>query len=48
MDLLVGGNCVEAPQPLEVIPSQQDGPYAYRTTLEWCAVGSIVDEKPDS
>ena len=32
---------------MEVIPSQQDGPYAYRTILGWCVVGPIVDEKPD-
>ena len=48
VDLLIGANCVEALQPLEVIPSQQDGPYAYRTILGWCVVGQIVDEKPDA
>ena len=47
VDLLIGANCVEALQPLEVIPSQQDGPYAYRTILGWSVVGPIVDEKPD-
>ena len=48
VDLLIGANCVEALQPLEVIPSQQDGPYAYRTILGWYVVGPIVDEKPDA
>ena len=33
VDLLIGANCVEALQPLEVIPSQQEGPYAYKTIL---------------
>ena len=47
VDLLIGENCIEALQPLEVIPSQQDGPYAYRTILGWSVVGPIVDEKPD-
>ena len=36
--LLISANCVEALQPLEVIPSQQDGPYEYRTILGWCVV----------
>ena len=48
MDLLIGANCVEALQPLEVIPSQQDGAYTYRTTIGWCVVGPIVDKKPDA
>ena len=48
MDLLIGANFVETLQPLEVIPSQQDGPYAYRTILGWCVVRLIVDEKPDA
>ena len=47
VDLLIGANFVETLQPLEVIPSQQDGPYAYRTILGWSVVGPIVDEKPD-
>ena len=33
VDLLIGANCVEALQPLKVIPSQQEGPYAYKTIL---------------
>ena len=42
VDLLIGANCVEALQPLGIIPSQQDAyrtiPYAYRTILGWCVV----------
>ena len=45
--LLIGPNCVETLLPLEVIPSQQDGPYACGTILGWYVVGPIVDEKPD-
>ena len=48
VDLLNVVNCVEAIQPLEVIPSQQDGPCAYRTILRWCVVKPIVDEKSDA
>ena len=48
VDLLLGANCVEALQLLEVIPSQQNGPYAYRNILGWCVVGPIMDEKPDA
>ena len=43
VDLLIGANYTEALQPLEGIPSQQVGPYAYRTIL-----GPIVDENPDA
>ena len=48
VDLLIGAHCVEALQPLGVIPSQQNGPYAYRTILGWCVVEAIVDEKQDA
>ena len=48
VDLLNGANCVEALLPLEVIPSQQDGPYACMTILQWYVNGPIVDEKPDA
>ena len=39
--LLVGANCLEALEPVEVIPRQNDGPYAIRTALGWCIVGPI-------
>ena len=29
VDLLIGANCLEALEPLEVIPSQDKGPYAF-------------------
>ena len=48
VDLFIGANFVEAFQLLEVIPSQQDGPYGYRTILGYCVVGSILDKKPDA
>ena len=41
MDLLLGANCLEALEPVEVIPRQNDGPYTIRTALSWCVVGPI-------
>ena len=41
VDLLIGANCLEALEPVEVIPRQNDGPYAIRTALGWCVVGPI-------
>ena len=41
VDLLIGTNCLEALEPVEVIPRQNDGPYAIRTALGWCVVGPI-------
>ena len=39
--LLIGGNSSKALEPLEVIPSKDGGPYAFRTLLGWCIVGTI-------
>ena len=41
VDLLIGANCLEGLEPVEVIPRQNDGPYAIRTALGWCVVGPI-------
>ena len=41
VDLLIDANCLEALEPVEVIPRQNDGPYAIRTTFVWCKVGPI-------
>ena len=41
MDLLIGANCLEALEPVEFIPRQNDGPYAIRTAVGWCVVGPI-------
>ena len=41
VDLLIGANCLEALEPVEVIPRQNDGPYAIRTAVGWCVVGLI-------
>ena len=39
--LLIGTNCPQALEPIEVIHSQGSGPYAYRTRLGWCVSGPI-------
>lgn len=37
--LVIGSNCPEAVAPIEGIPSQKPGPFAYRTQLGWCIGG---------
>ena len=34
--LLIGNNCPKALEPMEVIASMEEGPYAKRTRLGWC------------
>ena len=41
VDVLIGANCLEALEPVEVIPWQNDGPYAIKTAFGWCVVGLI-------
>ena len=41
IELLIGGNCSKALEPLKVIPSDQGGSYAFKTLLGWCIVGTI-------
>ena len=45
--LLIGRNCPKAMEPVEVIPSEGEGPYAYRTRLGWC-VGMGDDTADES
>ena len=39
--LLIGANCMKAFEPLKVIASNTEGPYAYQTRLGWCIIGPI-------
>ena len=39
--LLIGENCMKALEPTRILQSQDGGPYAYKTILGWCVVGSI-------
>ena len=41
--LLIGANCIRAMEPMEIIPSSQGSPYAYRSRLGWCVVGPSSD-----
>ena len=36
---------MKALEPVEIIASQDGGPYAYKTKLGWCIVGPIVSNK---
>ena len=40
IDLLIGANCLKAPKPLEVMSSQDKGPYVFRAALGWCVLTS--------
>ena len=44
--ILIGGNCPRALEPIEVIPCQFDGPYAFRSVLGWCVTGLIFTKSP--
>ena len=39
--LLIGANCAKAPEPIDIIPSKNDGPYAFKTKLGWYIVGTV-------
>ena len=41
VDLVIGANCVKALEPIKVMSSEVQGPYAYKTVLGWCAVGAM-------
>ena len=40
--LLIGGNCTNALEPLEVISSEQGSPHVFQTLLGWTAVQSMM------
>ena len=45
LGLLIGRNCPKALEPLQVISSREEGPYAKRSRLGWCVVGPSVDKE---
>ena len=45
--LLIGANCMKALEPIKIIPSKGDGPYAYKTLLEWCIEGPIINTEAE-
>ena len=46
--LLFKGNCSKALEPLEIIPSDQGGPYTFKTLLGWCIIGTIDETTFDT
>ena len=46
--LLIGANCLRALEPLEVITSEGDGPYAFRSRLGWCVVGPLSERRDEN
>ena len=36
--LLIGENCTKVLEPIDIIPSENDGPYGFKTKLGWCIV----------
>ena len=45
--MLIGYNCAKALMPLEVVASEDDGPFAVRTILGWGIVGELPDVNYD-
>ena len=41
--IFIGGNCPTAMEPLNVIHSKDNGPYAVETKLGWCITGPISE-----
>ena len=44
LGLLIGRNCKKALEPVQLISSREDGPYAKRSRLGWCIVGSDEEQ----
>ena len=42
VSLLLGINCAQAIKPREVIPGNDDAPYAKRPALEWGVIGMVT------
>ena len=45
--LIIGSNCQKAVEQIESIPSEENGPFAFRTRLGWCVAGPIELEDTD-
>ena len=46
IELLIRANCTRALEPIKVIPSRNDGPYAIKTVLDCCIFGPISNRNP--
>ena len=38
---MIGANGAKALEPIDIIPSKNDGPYAFKTKLGWYIVGTV-------
>ena len=45
--LLIRANCMKALERMKIIPSKEDGPYAYKILLGWCIVGPIINSEAE-
>ena len=45
--LIIGSNCQKAVEQIESIPSEENGPFAFRTQLGWCVAGPIESRGAD-
>ena len=45
--LLIGTNCTRAIKPKEVIPGNDDDPYAKKTALDWGVIGVVDPNKSE-
>ena len=48
VQLLIGENGLKALEPLEVITSDGDRPYAFRSRLGWCVVGPLSETRNEN
>ncbi|XP_066933229.1 uncharacterized protein [Clytia hemisphaerica] len=39
--LLIGSNCPKALEPMEIVHSRDNGPFAFRSRLGWCITGQV-------
>ena len=39
--LMIGANCAKALEPIDMILSKNEGPYAFKTKFGWCIVGLV-------
>ena len=46
VELLIGANCTQALDPVQVIARRDDGPYAMKTVLGWCILGPATCINP--
>ena len=43
--MLIGAHYTKVLEPIEILQSRNGGPYAFKTRLDWCVVGSVNKTK---